>query len=476
MKRKIILIIIAIVLAVGIPIVLRKLHKPDSGIRTPRGIAVRVGYARKGTMYSDVEVSGNIRALKTVELSAKIPAAVLSIPYREGDRVGAGSVVLYQDASDLRSQVTQAEAGLMNARAHLSQAATAVGLSGRQVEFDIANAQAGLDAAKARLRMVKSGARKQEVASAENAAASAQANFNNAQATLERMRGLFSQGALSKQQMDLTQLQYDVAKSEYATAQEQLSLVKSGAREEEVEAAQKQVDQASEGLRMAKSSRANGALRGADVKSAKAGVIQAEAALSLARQQLESTSIRTPISGIVARRFSEPGQIANPGQPLMDIVDLSSVVFEAGVSEIDLHNVHIGQQVQILVDAAPGREYKGTVEKIYPAAEPASRQFTVLVRIANPNGELRQGMFARGKIRVARHDNAIIISKDALVSNGDGLSVYAVVGSRARYRKVRTGFETRSEAEVLSGVQSGDELVLVGQDKLSDGVKVYGTD
>lgn len=475
MKRKIIIIIIALILAVGASIAWRKLHKPDPGTKTSRGIAVRVADARIGTMYSDVEVSGNIKAMRTVELSPKIPACVSSIPYREGDRVKAGAVVVYQDPSDLRSQVRQAEAGLLNARAHLSQADTAAGLSGKQVESDIASAQAALDTAKAHLRMVKSGARKQEVASAENSVSSAEANFNNAKSTLDRMRGLYSDGALSKQQMDLTQLQYDVAKSEYSTAKEQLSLVKAGARAEEVEAAQKQVDQAAEGLHMARSSRANKSLRREDIKSAKAGVAQAEAALLLARQQLDGTSIRTPIGGIVSKRFTEPGQMANPGAPLMDIVDLSSVYFEAGVSEIDLHNVRVGQQAQVSVDAIPGRKFVGTVEKIYPAAEPASRQFTVRIRIANPGEELRPGMFARGTIRVAKHDNVVIIPKDALISNGDGLSVYAVVDSKAIYRKVQTGFQTRTDAEAVSGVRSGDELVVVGQDKLSDGVKVYGT-
>lgn len=474
--KRIVIIIIVLILAIGGPIAWQKLHRPEApGTKTERGIAVRVACARTGTMYSDVEVSGNIKAMRSVELSPKIPAGISRMPYREGDRVSAGAVVVCQDPSDIQSQVRQAEAGLLNADAHLSQASTAVGLSGRQVESDIATAQAGLDTAKARLRMVKNGARKQEIASVENSVASAEANYNNAKSTLERMRGLYSEGALSKQQMDLTQLQYDVAKSEYSTAKEQLSLVRSGAREEEVEAAQKQVDQAEQGLRMAKSSRANGSLRHEDVKSARAGVVQAQAALLLARQQLMSTSIRTPISGVVSRRFAEPGQIANPGQPLLDIVDLSSVYFEAGVSEIDLHKVRVGQQVQVGVDAIPGKKFTGTVEKIFPAAEPASRQFTVRIKVANGKGDLRPGMFARGTIRIAKHDNAVIVPKDALISNGDGVSVFTVVDSKARYRSIRTGFQTRTEAEAVTGVNPGDELVVVGQDKLSDGVKVHGT-
>ena len=251
---------------------------------------------------------------------------------------------------------------------------------------------------------------------------------------------------------------------------------KAGAREEEIEAAQKQVEQAEETLRIAKANRAQNALRREDIKSAKAGVAQAEAALAYARQQLANAYIRTPIAGTVSKRLTEPGQMASPDVPLIKVVALDTIYFEATVSEIDIGKVKTGQPVEITVDALPSRKFRGSVQKILPTADPESRHFTVRIEVFNRTGDLRPGMFARGGIEVARHEDTVIIPKDALISNGRGRAVYAVISSTARLRPVMTGFETREEAEALSGVSAGDILVVVGQDKLADGVKVNVAD
>jgi len=469
-----------VILLIGVVVVkpmMSRKHRRSPGMeQNNSGIFVRVGYARTGSMASTVEVSGGIKALKSTTLSAKISGRVIAVPYREGDPVGAGGVVVRQDTSDLSAQVRQAEAGLLAAKARLSQAQTSAGLSDTQTEAQIVQAQAGLDAAKARLQMLKKGARSQEVASAENAVASAKANFENARANLERMRGLFAQGALAPVQMDLVQTQYDVASAQYDTAKQQLSLVKAGAREEEIEAAQKQVDQAEEALRIAKANRAQKALRKEDIESAKAGVAQAEAVLAYARQQLANAYIRTPIAGTVSKRLTEPGQMASPGVPLIEIVALDTLYFEATVSEMDVHKTKIGQPVEVLVDALPGRKFRGSVQKILPTADPESRNFTIRIQVLSRTGDLKPGMFARGSIEIARHDDTVIIPKDALVLNGSAQAVYVVLDSVAKLRPVRTGFETREEIEVLSGVSAGDTLVVLGKDELSDGVKVHVAD
>lgn len=412
MKRKILLVTVILLAVVGFAVVRKNAHKPKAAPEV--GISVRVGYARTGSMASVVEVSGDIRALKYTTLSAKIPGRVVSVPYREGDFVPAGGVVVRQDTSDLSDQARQAEASLR--------------------------------AAKARLALMKKGARSQELATAENAVASAKANFENARINYERMRGLFSEGALSKQQMDMVQMQYDVASAQYDSAKQQLSLVKAGAREEDIEAAE-------------------------------AGVALAEATLAYARQQVANAHIRTPIAGTVAKRFTEPGQMASPGVPLIEIVALNTVYFEAVVSEIDVDKVKVGQPVQVEVDALPGRKFVGTVLKILPTADTKTRQFTIHIAIENPpKAGVKPGMFARGSIEVARHENTVVIPKDALVSSGTGQMVYVVLDSVARSRPVTVGFETREEAEILSGVSAGDEVVVIGQDNLSDGVKVNVAD
>lgn len=435
------------------------------------GISVTVGYARTGDIPSVIEVSGDIKALKTTMLSSKATGRVVSVPFREGDRVSAGATVVQQDTTDLNAMVQQSEAALASAQARLSQARTSANVSDAQVEAQVAQAKAGLDAAKANLRMVKNGARPQERAQAKNTVESAKANYENAKADLARMRDLYNQGALTARQWDTVQMQYRVSEAQYDSAKQALSLMEAGPREEQVDASSKQVTQAAEALKMAETNRSQKALRLEDVKAAKAGVMQAKAGLASARQTLSNAFIRTPISGTVSKRFTEPGQMAMGGMNLVEVVALDTIYFEANVSEMDVDSVKAGQPVEVSVDAVPGRKFRASVQKILPTADIKSRQFVVRITVLNKTGELKPGMFARGRVEVARHKNVVLVPKDALMQNGDSQSVFVVSGNTVKLIPVVTRFQTRDTAEI-AGISAGDQLVVVGQDKLSDGVKV----
>lgn len=471
-----IIVIIVVVLAVAAKMGGKPKEKPKPA---DAGISVQVGLARTGDMAETIAVSGSIKALNAVQLSAKMSGRVVSVAFREGDTVGAGRTVVQQDTSDLRAQVRQAEAGLQAARARLSQAMTSESVSDTTTEAQIASAQAALDAAKARFNLVKSGARTQEKAQAENAVTMAKASYDNAKSNRDRMRALFLEGALSPQQMDQAQTQFEVASAQYESAKQQLSLVQEGARVEEIEATRKQVEQAEEGLRIARTGRESQKLRAEDIKAARAGVAQAQAALAYARQQLANASITTPIAGTVSKRLTEPGQMASPGVPLIELVALNTVYFDATVSEMEMHKIKIGQPVKVNIDALPGETFMGSVLKILPTAEQSSRQFHVWIAVPNKGGALKPGMFARGSIQISVHKDTVIVPKDALITDGNGSSdhtVYTISESKARLKTVKIGFQTREEAEVLSGISAGDELVVGGQDRLSDGVKVNVAD
>jgi RND family efflux transporter MFP subunit len=129
------------------------------------------------------------------------------------------------------------------------------------------------------------------------------------------------------------------------------------------------------------------------------------------------------------------------------------------------------------VDALPGRTFRGVVSKIYPVASSAARSFTVRISIRNEGNLLRPQMFARGKIDLATHNNAIVVPHDAVLDySGTGGRVFIAVpqptGTVAEERKVRTGFETPRTIEILSGVRPGDQVVTSGQAQLQDGDKI----
>lgn len=468
-------IFLALIPAIAIIIGCSGGHKKDTKKANLKATSIPVvtAIAHLGDMDESIDVSGNLKALKTVQLSAKAAGRVVSVPYREDDFVPAGAVVIKQDTTNLADNVRQAEAALVEQKAQLSKSITNASVGDTTIDSDIAAKQAALDAAKARLQTTRVPLRKENLAMKESAVVSAKAGYDNAKTELTRAQSLFSEGAASQQSLDAAQRTFDQASAAYDSAREDYSASKTG-RKEDINAAEKDVTRADEDLKQAIARRENKKLNREDIKEAQAGVASAEAALTSAKQALSDAFIRSPIAGRVSLRNTEPGNQAATGTTLMEIVALDTVYFEATVSEMDLHSIKLGQPVSVTVDALPDRVFMGRVIKMLPTADPSSRQFTVWVSVPNGKGELKPGMFARGKIQIARHANVVIVSKDAVVENGDKNSVFKVVDGKAQQVQVTTGFSTRSEVEVDSGIHAGDVVVTVGQDKLSDGVRVSG--
>jgi HlyD family secretion protein len=433
--------------------------------------AVAVVSARTGDIPFTISVTGSLQTLDDVMLSAKIPGKIANVFVREGDSVRAGQVVVQQDTKDLEAQLRQAEAALKSARARLQQAQTALELQPTQNETSLRQAEAALEAAKARLRALETGARRQERQQVEQQVASAKANLENAQANLERVRRLYQQDAVSRQQLDAAQTAYDIALAQYRTAQEQLSLVQEGPRQEEIDAQRALVKQAEEAVRLARTGDLQLRVRQDEVNAAKALVAQAEAGLFYARQQYESAFIRSPMNGTVAMRAAQPGQMAGAGTPLLRIVNLNAIFFEARVSETEVRYVRVGQPVTVTVDAYPGKMFRGVVSRIYPVGSEGSRDFIVRVDMRNEGGLLKPQMFARGEILVDVHRNVVLIPKDALLTQDGKRVVFVVKEGVARRIVVQTGYINGTNAEVR-GVPAGAQVVVQGQENLRDGDKV----
>lgn len=439
------------------------------------GTPVTVAQVIRGDMEQTVDVTGDINALNKVALSAKIPGRVAQIHVREGDVVSPGMTVIVLDQEDAQSNLKQAEAGLQVALTRLSQAETTTKVTRIQTDAAIEQAKANLNAAEARLSIVKRPARSQELMVAENNVTSAKANLDNAQANHKRHQQLLKQGAISQSAFDVVNTQYLVAQAQHKSAQEQLSLVKEGGRQEDILAAQAQVDSAREQLRTAKANASLILLRQEDVKQARASVAQAEAALALARQQISYTVIKSPIAGKLSSRLTEPGQVVAAGQPLAEVVNLGSLYFKGDVSETELVNIRKGQKVSVRVDAVTGHLFDAVVRDIYPSGSTASRNFPVRIDIQDTEGAVRPGMFARGKIVVGSDKNVLLVPKDAIDERRGTKMVFKVGSdSKAKRYDIEILSENRDYVELKStmGLEEGDTLVTGGRQNLQDGTRV----
>jgi RND family efflux transporter MFP subunit len=422
-------------------------------------------------MRQAVEVTGSLCTLDDVSLSPKVSGRLTQVYVREGDTVQAGQVLFEQETKDLMTQLRQAEAGLAGARSQLLQAKEDAASSPVQTSAGIESARAALAQAQAALRKLEQGARDQEIAQAEQAVEAARARWEFTVADHKRLSSLFDDGAISEQQLDAARTEMDSAKAAYDSAVQALSLLREGAREEDLEAARQAVRQAEQQLVLAEAGRTADSIKRERVVAAEAAVRQAEAGVQLATQQLADARVYSPITGQVEERYAHPGQMVMPGTPILRIVSLGNVCFEGNVPETEIRYVSVGQAVDVRVDAYPNEVLSGRVAAIRPMGDEQARLFAVRIALSDEQGRLRPGMFARGQVLVRTVPEAIVVSKDAVVSRHGATTVFVVSKGTAEERAVTTGLSDVEYFQV-TGVEPGEQVVVKGQDILTDGARV----
>ena len=338
--------------------------------------------AKPETVLQLVPVTGSLQALQTVELLPRISARVISVAGREGDVVQAGQVVAQLDTADLSRQVEQSRSNVETARSRLSQAQTNYQTQLTTSDVAVRDAQEQLRAAQAQLALTRRPQRSQEVVVAENNVKTAQANYDKAKSDRQRYEQLFKEGATAAITLDQYVTQEKVAQANLSSAQQQLTIAREGGRTENIRAQEAQVARIRQALRQAQANRANISVRRDDIESAKASLAQAQAALGVSEQALGDASLRSPITGVIADRKIEPGQLAAPGSSVAQIVALNTVYFEAQINEQDVARVRQGQPVQVSLDAYPNRTFTGVVAKLNPTGNTTGRTFNARVEIS----------------------------------------------------------------------------------------------
>jgi RND family efflux transporter MFP subunit len=172
--------------------------------------------------------------------------------------------------------------------------------------------------------------------------------------------------------------------------------------------------------------------------------------------------VRAPIDGVVASRSVSVGDVVAPGLPLFVVIDPRSLRLEASVPAASVGDVHPGGAVTVEVQGYT-EPFTGTIARVAPAVDPATRQLSLLVDIPNPNGTLIAGLFASGRIAVGLHDG-LVLPADAISGTGDAAKVLRIRDGVVEEVAVRLGVvdAAAEKVEVIEGLAEGDR-VLVGQ-------------
>jgi membrane fusion protein (multidrug efflux system) len=205
--------------------------------------------------------------------------------------------------------------------------------------------------------------------------------------------------------------------------------------------------------------------------AASSEVAAARSRAALARQQMSRTEVRAPFDGIVSDRKVSAGDTAQPGKELVKVIDPTSMRFEGRVSADRIGMVKVGQPVSFRINGYGGQEFRGTVKRVDPAANPVTRQVEVLVAFAPGTQQPKvSGLFGEGRID-SESAPALMLPEGALVKAGDKAYAWRLNGNKLAKadlvigtRDARTGYY-----EVVKGLAPGDVVLRNPSSAFKDG-------
>ncbi|MFP6704013.1 MAG: efflux RND transporter periplasmic adaptor subunit [Planctomycetaceae bacterium] len=217
----------------------------------------------------------------------------------------------------------------------------------------------------------------------------------------------------------------------------------------------------------------------AELRLSMSKVDQAESALEGSRLAVAERRIESPLSGRVAARMVQVGDLAKSDLGLLRIVDLSTVRTTLHVGERDYRSLRTGQAAEVRVDGFPEEVFVGHVERMAPVLDPQTRTAVVYVAVDNSKELLKPGMYARVRVVLERHVRASVVPLSAVVDSGDAKTMFVVSrdGLSVRQVNVQLGWtESGTMVEVLGGLSPDDRIVTLGSHLVQDGQQVEVVD
>jgi membrane fusion protein (multidrug efflux system) len=208
------------------------------------------------------------------------------------------------------------------------------------------------------------------------------------------------------------------------------------------------------------------------VLAAEAELKRAQAALGIAEKRLRDTTVRSPITGLIARRHVSAGEYIKENTALFTIVVANPLKYVGSVPERHAPALKIGQPVRLSVEAHAGREFGGTVLRVAPAVDVPTRTLMLEARVPNDDGALRPGFFAKGSILTQPRATTVVVPADAVIYVAGLSKVFVVAGTAVEERLVRPGERQGSWIEIAEGVKAGEPVATSNLPSLFNGAPV----
>ncbi len=407
--------------------------------------------------------SGEVEAVKSVNLSPKTSGILEKLYVGQGDRVRKGQKLAQMESEQLKAQLLQAQADLKQAQARLDEAK-----AGNRTE-EINQAQARLTQAQARLDEAKAG-NPNEIEQAKAQVEIARSQLDLAQERVKRNSSLFQQGAISQDQFNQVQTEARSAQATLTEAQQRLEQLQNtkNSNSPAIEQLRASVQEAEFSLQQLR----NGT-RIEEITQLEAAVEAAQAQVQTAQIQLEDTVIKAPFSGIVSQGYATEGGFVTPSTQASATRDgNSSAIVQisqglqvlANVSEVDIGKIQPGQSVEIVADAFPDKVFLGNVKFVAPAAveENDVTSFEVPVALSSEaKQELRSGMNVNLTFLGETLSDALLVPIVAVVTEGSQTGVMVLSeDNQPQFQPVTIGSTIQDQIEILEGLELGERVFI----------------
>ncbi|MBI3934103.1 MAG: efflux RND transporter periplasmic adaptor subunit [Acidobacteria bacterium] len=370
--------------------------------------SVRTAKVERQDIHAGVVTNGKAEPIIYREVRAAVEGEVINLQVREGDEVRQGQKLME--------------------------------LSQRQVESELEQARAELADAEEAARLLRQGGTTAQVSELKTQLENARRERDQAEKLAEENGRLVEKGAVARVELEQSRTRLAKAESDVALLEEKW---------------QRRYDPE-------------------QMKRAEARLGAAKAALSLADFRSRATTVAAPFDGVVYSIAVHTGDHVNRGDILARVGEVSRIRVRVFVDEPDLGRVAAAQPVLISWDGLPGRQWEGAVERL-PAEvkELGSRTVgEVVCTLDNPSGELLPNMNLNVEIVTESKTGVLALPREAVIGDDSARFVYLVRGGALARQAVRTGILSPTRAEILEGLQPGDEVALTGDVALQDGMRV----
>ncbi len=202
----------------------------------------------------------------------------------------------------------------------------------------------------------------------------------------------------------------------------------------------------------------------------------AENRLKTLKTQLEMARIRAPFSGFIEKISGKEGEMASPGKPILEIINLSEMKIYADISEKYLANIYEGDTTIVHFPSLPGMEIEVPVYRTGNVIDRNSRTFTIELKINNPDNQLKPNLMATVMLNDFSSDSALVVPSGIIKKDIHGSYLYVAVNNGewiiAQKKYISTGLSYEDKTMITGGVKNGDKVIIAGYTEVSDGVKI----